>query len=393
MSVKRLIYISAWDFTDAEYDGVCKKILSQIKVFRKAGFTVDYTYIKDGSTWIGKDEKETLLGHNHHLSKFAAHRLIAKYLKKYDDYKYVYVRYNKADPYFISIVRTLKEYGAKIIVEIPTYPYDNECKSCLRDRAVLCVDKLYRNKIQKYIDSFASYSDDKTIFGAPSMHIINGIDVESIKPLKIRSYNGEIRLIGVASLAKWHGYDRILVGMHNYYSAGGDRNIHFDIVGDGVERKSYGLYVKKNNLADHVTFWGYKSGNELDEIYNNNNIAVASLGIHRIGITGTISILKSREYAVRGIPFITSCEIDIFPSQSFDFVMKVEEDDSPINMNDVVAFGDRVLSNDNLTEKIRHIGLNTCGMDIAMSPIVDIMNNTGRADENTYGSWSTPTVH
>ena len=55
MSVKRLIYISAWDFTDAESDGVCKKILSQIKVFRLSGFTVYYTYIKDGSTWINKD--------------------------------------------------------------------------------------------------------------------------------------------------------------------------------------------------------------------------------------------------------------------------------------------------------------------------------------------------
>ena len=207
------------------------------------------------------------------------------------------------------------------------------------------------------------------------MHIINGIDVESVKPLKTRPYTGEIRLIGVASLAKWHGYDRILAGMHNYYSAGGNRNIHFDIVGDGVERKSYESYVEKNNLVEHVTFWGYKSGNELDEIYNNDNIAVASLGIHRIGIKGSVSILKSREYAVRGIPFITSCEIDILPSVEYDFVMKVAEDDSPIVMKAVIDFCDKILQNENLTETIRRIGLHTCGMDVAMKPVIDFLNS------------------
>ena len=374
MSIKTLIYISTWDFTNAKSDGVCKKILSQIKVFRKAGFTVDYTYIKDGSTWIGKDEKETLLGHNHYLSKFAAHRLIAKYLKKHDDYKYVYVRYNKADSYFISIVRILKEYGAKIIVEIPTYPYDNECKSCLRDRAVLCVDKIYRNRIAKYIDSFASYSDDKTIFGAPSMHIINGIDIDSIRPINPAPKKDDtINLIGVACFTPSHGYDRLIKAIGRYYENGGSRNLRFHVVGYGEAEKEYRELVSQYHIENHVIFYGKKCGKELDDIYNKMDIGVCSLALFRVIKDAISSELKSREYMAKGLPMIASCSIDVIRSNDFKYVLHVNNDESDINIDRIIEFYDCIYKTDDRVKTIKEIRKYAecnCSIEEVMKPII-----------------------
>lgn len=374
MSVKRLIYISAWDFTDAESDGVCKKILSQIKVFRIAGFTVDYTYIKDGSTWINKDETETLLGHNHHLSKFAAHRLIAKYLKKHDDYKYVYVRYNKADPYFISIVKTLKGYGAKIVVEIPTYPYDNECKGCIRDRAVLCVDKIYRDRIAKYIDSFLSYSDDKTIFGAPSMHIINGIDIDSIRPINPAPKKDDtINLIGVARFTPSHGYDRLIRSLGEYYAHGGKRNVVFHIVGFGILQETYEMLIKQYNIQNHVILHGKMYGIELERLYNQMDIGVCTLTFFRDAPKMISSELKSREYAAKGLPMISGGPIDIFYRQSYKFALELGDDESLIDISRIVEFYDNVYSQNRkeVITEIREYAYRRCSMDISIRPVVD----------------------
>lgn len=42
----KILYLSTWDFTNEESDGVCKKIYSQIAVFEKKGYEVDFIFIK-----------------------------------------------------------------------------------------------------------------------------------------------------------------------------------------------------------------------------------------------------------------------------------------------------------------------------------------------------------
>ena len=36
----KILYLSTWDFTNEESDGVCKKIYSQIDVLKKKGYDV-----------------------------------------------------------------------------------------------------------------------------------------------------------------------------------------------------------------------------------------------------------------------------------------------------------------------------------------------------------------
>ena len=49
---KRLLFLTTWDFSDGPSTGITKKIKSQIKVFLKQGYEVDYTYISDNYVWI-----------------------------------------------------------------------------------------------------------------------------------------------------------------------------------------------------------------------------------------------------------------------------------------------------------------------------------------------------
>ena len=99
------------------------------------------------------------------------------------------------------------------------------------------------------------------------------------------------------------------------------------------------------------------------------------MGIHRIGITGAASTLKAREYAVRGIPIITSNEIDILSSKKYNFILKVPVDDSAININELVTFYNTITNPKELAKFIRTIGIQQCGMDKAMYSVIRLFEN------------------
>ena len=84
-------------------------------------------------------------------------------------------------------------------------------------------------------------------------------------------------------------------------------------------------------------------GAALDAVYERCAIGIDSLARHRSGIV-VLSSLKSREYGAKGIPMINSCKIDIL-EEDFPYLLRVPADESPINMNEVFDFYDRVLGN------------------------------------------------
>ena len=53
------------------------------------------------------------------------------------------------------------------------------------------------------------------------------------------NHTTEIRLVAVAGLAKWHGYDRLLEGLGEYYRTDVERKVIFHIVGEGPVREEY----------------------------------------------------------------------------------------------------------------------------------------------------------
>ena len=156
-----------------------------------------------------------------------------------------------------------------------------------------------------------------------------------------------LHLIGVAEVHYWHGFDRLIAGLGAYYQQPNKvkRDVIFHIVG-GVDEtymtgnsKQIGFQtlIDRYDLKDKVIFHGALFGAELDDVFNQCQFAIGSLGRHRSGIT-RIKTLKNREYATRGIPFIYSEQDEDFDHQFY--VLKAPADESPINICDIIDFVD-----------------------------------------------------
>lgn len=368
--MKKLLYLTTWDFSDGPSTGITKKIKAQIKVFEANGFSVDYTYISDNYMYLCRNGKSVALGKVGKLRKLAGNFLLYRVLKK-TEYPYVYNRYGLMDHYYYKILKALCKNGSRIIVELPTYPYDKERPKGISWWLLYAIDKIYRRHIDRYIYKIAVYDTmDKKIFRSEVVSIVNGIDFSTVLPIEVVEKTADIHLIAVAGLADWHGYDRLLKGMGEYYKKGGNRNIIFHIVGDGEPVVLYKKIIKTCNLERHVMFHGVKTGSALDEIYNQCDIGIEVLGGHRKGITLSSS-LKSREYAAKGLPFVTSCYIDVF--DDMDFVLKFPAGETPIKMELVVAFYDKIYKNKDkqlVINRIRNQSKEKCDIFQVMIPVV-----------------------
>ncbi len=348
--------------------GVSKKILNQVTGFRELGHEVFLCcYNVD-------DKNQRLLTINRQIiHNFGSGRKGALYkrfnYKKLADFAinnkidFVYTRsFHNANPFTISLFKAFNKANIKSAIEIPTYPYDQEYKGFpLCTRIGIWIDKIYRKKLASLTNAIVTFTDDKIIFDQKTIRISNGIDFNYIPLMNKKSHNSdEIHFIGVAEVHYWHGYDRIIEGIGKYYEEKHTKDIYFHIVGgvgpsemyNSIHAKGFHELIEKYNIEQHIIFHGQKFGKDLDDIFDNADFAIGSLGRHRSGITN-IKTLKNREYAARGIPFIYS-EID----SDFDnkpYILKAKADDSYIDINTIIKF---YKSNKNTPIEIRNSILN-----------------------------------
>lgn len=367
--MKKLLYLTTWDFSDGPSSGITQKIKGQMKAFEEHGFVVDYTCISENMTYYFKDGVKYSLGKVGKFRKLAANYYLYQRLKN-ESYEYVYNRYGLMDTFYFKIIRRLFKQGARIIVEIPTYPYDKERLPGMVWWMLYSLDKLYRNHIWPYVYRIATYSLDKKIFQISTVQIKNGIDFQMIERRKPEDREGEINLLAVAGFTKAHGYDRMLKGLGEYYRMGGTRNIIFHMVGSGEPAAEYHHIVDEYDLSDRCIFHGVQRGEALNAIYNYCDMGVESLGDFRNGVSVSSS-LKSREYTAKGIPFITACESDVFEGK--EYVLKIPADETPVNINDVVKFYDKLYNGKNKEEvatMIRNSAEKCCDIVKTIEPVV-----------------------
>lgn len=303
-------------------------------------------------------------------------------LAKLGNPDFLYIRYSLTDRKMLSFLQRVKESypQCKIIVEIPTYPYDREYWYSI-DFFFLLKDMYYRKYLKQYLDRFVTYSLEETIWDVPTIRTMNGVDVHSMKIIQPSVHSGnEIHMIGVAMLQKHHGFERLIEGIRQYYASGdtNKRKIVFHIVGDGPEKKRYEKSVQKYSLSEHVIFHGTLSGEKLDKIYNQCDLAVASLGLYKLNLN-YISTLKTREYLAKGMPIIYACQ-DSAMKQDYPYCLEAPNDSSPIDMDSVIDFYDKIYngSYDKKLETIkciREYAERTVSMDKVMQPVVEYIEN------------------
>lgn len=349
--------------------GISKKILFQIKALRDLGHEVNVcTY--DINT---QGERVRMIDNNiienYGCGKWAA---IKRRYSYHSIYKYallhcielVYVRSShNANPFTIHLFKKLKKNGIKSVMEIPTYPYDNEYIGFpLTTRLGVLIDRFYRNKLAKQINAIITFSNYNKIFGQRTIQISNGIDFDAVSLKKVISKNSSIiNLIGVAEVHYWHGYDRLIDGLGKYYQNPTNIIVYFHIIGGVWKSEMYnsrhapGFHelITKYHLEKYIIFHGQKMGEELDDLFDKADFAIGSLARHRSGIDN-IKTLKNREYAARGIPFIYS-ETD----EDFDempYILKAPADESAIDINKIIHFYQTVsLSPEEIRNSIQHL--------------------------------------
>lgn len=344
----------------SEFSGISKKIHYQVKGLRENGHDVRlcyYGFAENGHSCRYIDGK---ILKDYGKGKWAGLRQRIDYNCIYDycireKIEFIYARcFMNANPWLIRFFKKLKKAGIHAVTEIPTYPYDAEFVGFSRmTRLNLKIDQTFRNALYKQMDAVVTFSDAKEIFGQRTINISNGVDFDSI-PLHnyhpSASKPSALHLIGVAEVHYWHGFDRLIAGLGEYFKGlrgktEDVRDVFFHIVGgvgpsemyDSMHAPGFHELIEKYGIQDKVIFHGQLFGQALDGVFNQCQFAIGSLARHRSGITN-IKTLKNREYATRGIPFIYSEQDTDFDNQPY--VLKASADESPVNIQQIIDFVD-----------------------------------------------------
>lgn len=373
----RLLYIAPPCLDFSKLDGVSKKILNQCNAFNNAQIDTDLIYYCDGkvSLYNVNEKSSSYLCRGNSKSKV----LIAAY-DIIKNYQCVYIRYPLSDLIFLRLLKKAKKCGLKIVVEIPTYPYDAQGLESLKGRFIHIIDKMFRRFIHNYVDRICTFSKDDIIFRTQTIRTINGIDFSAIKPDYTTAINRDkIELIAVSLMYVLHGYDRLILGLSDYYKKGGNRNIICNIIGDGPERNKYEELVQKLNLQEHVLFHGKVFGQALLDAYRGQAMGINSLAIHRENLKEE-STLKTKEYAAMGLPIMSSSNVDAFSEEGNQkFVFNIPADETPVNINEMISFIDKLYSSDSvkqLRESIRENGQECCDMAVTLKSVIDFYKNS-----------------
>ena len=323
-------------------NGISKKISYQLNAFKACGAEAHICYMDETGTKKRIVDGATIKDYgNGSLSKILKRTeftSISGYAISHQ-IDTVYIRSNhNASPFTIRMVRKMKKAGMKVVMEIPTYPYDAEYSSrSFWQRPQ--TDRLFRRLLAKQMDAIVTFSDDDFIFGQRTIKISNGIDFDNVKMKSvINDTSRQLNLIGVAEIHGWHGFDRVVRGLADYYAQPHEKEVFFHVVGYFFSRENeqrFKALIHECKMEEHVILYGKKHGEELDELFNKCDFGIGSLGRHRAGITN-IKTLKNREYAARGIAF-TYSETD----SDFDdkpYVLKSPADETPVDISKIVTF-------------------------------------------------------
>lgn len=279
--------------------------------------------------------------------------------------------------FFVMLIQRLR--GRIIIIDVPTPRVVSlkEMDSAIKNPTLRVLRKMLTvvsaawvlypaNKVIQYAEESAWFTlgvKNKTL------KIGNGILIDDEITLTQAVWpNKELQLIGVAQLAKWHGFDRILKAIALLNKKNLTYRVAFTIVGDGGELGYLRALTRELGLGAQITFTGMLLGSDLDQFFTQAHIGISSLGLYRKGLTEA-SDLKTREYMARGLPVIgVGADPDFEKDSAFRFV--VANDESIEELAELIAsFADSKLP---LPTDVRRFAEERLSLESKLSKILEI---------------------
>lgn len=339
-----VVFVSVVDVADVRFEGVRNKVQGQIAAMERLGLDV-YSF-----AFSGRDIVLTHRGEVTALDRFASSRYLGRgrlfaavarwVAARATPVDACYLRYPQCDVFFYRLLAALKRLGTRVLLEIPSYPYDREQQGTRNavSRLIFLQDRLLRTRLRPFVDRIVvTNSAEPAIFGIPTVALENGVDVRPIPLKTIVSHPGEVHLLSVAQMAPWHGFERVIAGLGAYYA---DRPavapaVYYHLVGAGGVLDEYRALVARWGLQQQVLFHGYLTGPALTAMFDQCDLAVSTLALHRNRLAFS-STLKAKEYCARGIPFVYAGHERVFAGAPF--VLQVPSDDSPLDIPALLSF-------------------------------------------------------
>lgn len=342
--MKGLFYFRT-HYNDLTNLGVVQKCEAYTSAFQRRGISVDVLWYDDKgliinnkitcATWLGNQKKS--LGH--FLMFYLLGDLQLARTLDFQQYDFILIRHMPTHPMFLYLLKQAKKANPKIkiIIELPTWPYDAEMKGWIA-RIMLGIDRLFRSGLQRRTDRFLHYGTETQIWGVPTIFVQNGIDVQRIPEAPLRSpEHSVLRMTFIGSVGYWHGLDRLLSGMRTFLDRPGQGPVlHLKILGSGAESEEIRLLVDRLALGAQVQLIPPQSGKDFDALMAQTDIGIGTLGIHRIGIPLN-SALKHRTYCAYGLPFVFAGSDADFP-ETFPFCHRIPADENPVEIEKILEF-------------------------------------------------------
>ena len=379
----KLLYITQIDMYNNI--GYKRKIINQLEALNK---NVSRSYI------ISLYGDEVIFGeyfkNNIEIIKRLALKITNKYIRGYlknklifslaekcfreHNFNYVYIRRFIPITYIlIDFLKKIKKNNCIVFYEYPTFPWKKEMLKNA-NKIGFCMDVFNYNSLLKVVDYIPVIKEKNYKFNSLEekkfIEIGNGININDFK-VKNNSYDNDFKMVSVANVSKWHGYDRILKGLYNYYKKINSIKVIYYCIGDGPELKKLKKLSKELNIEEYVKFFGGKYGNELDEIFDCSHIAFGSIANHRKGLLSD-EALKNREYCARGIPFVIASD-DLDFKSDFKYVFRIPKNETSVNIYDLLDFYNNI-QNDNYSLIMRDYARKYLSWEIKMNTVVQILN-------------------
>lgn len=379
---KKLFYIVRYPIYEnfnlkGKFDG-------QLKAFQNLNMDVYYlVFDQEFFYLVHNDEKKTIC-RTHFTLPMYFHTMLyydmhCAVLKSMDMVQFDYVYWRAAPAWHSSykVAKKLHQKGIKILYEIPTYVKIGEKPRGVLRKIFTVYSKIWEKRLIKYLDLYVLiFTQDAKmdkLNGKPVAIIDNGVDVEAI-PLRNPKKNGnDVHILALASMSYWHGYDRLIKSLHQYK---GDRKVVLHMVGgnDGGMLPQWKKLAEDLDMGENVVFHGKMYGEELSEMFDLCDVGANALAQYTKNLNET-SELKVREYTARGLPFLCSVEDPALDYAEEPFWLKVTNNDSILDMQEIVDFALKMREDKQHPERMRRYAERYMTWESQYAPIFQKLEN------------------
>ena len=258
---------------------------------------------------------------------------------KQEKYDFIWYRFRVFTFPFFRLIKDIKTPDTKIIFELGSFPFEGELFNFKDKLKYKIFVAFIQNRLKNYVYKIITFCGQDSIYNIPTIKLSNGINKKNILNNPVTPlFKNELNLISVSSVYYWHGLDRLIKGLANYYgNSFNPIKVSLHIAGEGMEINNLKNMVQELQLQEYVFFYGLVFGEKLNKMYSESHIGIGTLAMHRKDLTADSS-LKNREYFAKGLPVILCTPDADFPGNECNYVKYVPRDDSDISIPGIIDF-------------------------------------------------------